>query len=151
MPDDIDLVLTFSVGRLPSSVKTTAPSMGEPCVRTCNSLSGTANSVKPQCTQTTSFGKTQTVCLFRPSIPGKWIATSPLNTLGLSDWHPLQVMKEQNASVTYAPLTVEGTADTHGCLFKIEHRQESHSMAALGWRRFGKWGSWHEFTRAGQR
>jgi hypothetical protein len=43
------------------------------------------------CKQTTSFGKTHTMGLSRPPSPGKWMATSPLNTLSFSEWHPLQV------------------------------------------------------------
>jgi hypothetical protein len=118
IPGERDCVLTFSEGRLPSLVKTTAPSTGEPCVRTCNSLSGTANSAKPHCKQTTSFGKTQTMGLSRPSSPGKWIAISPLKTLCFSEWHPLQVMAWRTCGRKHHPYA---TAGRHRAMFKIEH------------------------------
>ena len=54
------------------------------------SVSGIANSVKPQFIQTRSFGKTHTMGLFRPFSPGKWIATSAVRLLWCSDWQDLQ-------------------------------------------------------------
>ena len=72
--------------------RTAAPTTGEPRSRTCNSRVGIVNCVKPQRKQTASFGKTKTMDLSRPSCPEKWIATSPLKTLCLSEWHPLQYM-----------------------------------------------------------
>ena len=60
-----------------------------PFARTRNSFSGTANSAFPHFKQTNSSGKTKTVGSSRPLRPGKWMATSAMNLLCLSDPHVL--------------------------------------------------------------
>lgn len=54
-----------------------------------NSVSGIANSVKPQFIQTTIFGNTKTWGVVKP---GKWMAISVGNLLWFSEVHSLQAM-----------------------------------------------------------
>jgi DNA-binding NarL/FixJ family response regulator len=59
----------------------------------CNSVSGRANSVKPQSMHTRIFGNTKTVALSRFSIPGKWMFISVLNFCWFAEVHDLQVIR----------------------------------------------------------
>jgi len=51
---------------------------------------GNINCDTPQSKQTKIFGKTQTVGISRPFIPGKWMFISALNSRWLADWHDAQ-------------------------------------------------------------
>jgi hypothetical protein len=72
------------------------------------------NAANPQCRQTTSVGKTQTIGLSRPSSRGKWIATSPLNVLWLSDLHRLQVTSHSSSIIFHKYLRGEVSPITEG-------------------------------------
>ena len=63
-----------------------------PFASPANSLSGIANSVKPQSMQTRSFGNMKTPGLFRPSHPLKWTLISALNLRLLSEEHDLHII-----------------------------------------------------------
>ena len=62
-----------------------------PFSSTRNSASETVNSAFPHFKQTNNSGDTQTMGLLRPFSPEKWMATSALNLLCLSDPHCLHV------------------------------------------------------------
>jgi hypothetical protein len=59
---------------------------------TDNSGLGTGNCARPQPKHTTTLGNTHTMGSFRPSNPGKCIATSPSNVLSLFESQALQVI-----------------------------------------------------------
>jgi CheY-like chemotaxis protein len=88
--------------------QTLAPSLGDLVVhgvvaffpsKSNNSVSGIANSVKPQSMQTRSVGNIKTCGLSRSFSPGKWTAISEANVRWFSEVHDLHVIVSPHASM----------------------------------------------------